>query len=70
MDIEKIAFWLSVAYAKSKFDDELRKGTSFYQGVAPKEIEELEYLIGQFTSAYEYYRNVDESEIKIRMEQI
>lgn len=69
MDIKKIAYGLSIAYAKSKFENELRKGTQFYHGAAPEEIEELEYLIEQFTCAYDYYSNIDETELKNRMNQ-
>lgn len=69
MDIKKIAYGLSIAYAKSKFENELRKETQFYHDAAPEEIEELEYLIEQFAFAYDYYSNIDETELKNRMDQ-
>lgn len=56
VEASKIAYDLSLIYAKVKFEEALRTGSeSFSYGPASQEVEEAAFLEHKFMQAYEYY---------------
>lgn len=62
--VYKIAYDLAMLYAKSKFENKLHNGFDFDKGIAPEEIEELEYLSDIFLFAFEYLSNREPGDIE------
>lgn len=63
----KIAYDLSLIYAKSKFEQKLRENYDFDKGPAPAEIEELEALNSHFLFALEYFSSMDTGDVEKAM---
>lgn len=68
-DIESLAYDLAKLYAKSKLDHALQSGHKFSDGPAPENVEELEYLLRDFVSAYDYFSGTDPTELERMLEQ-
>ena len=63
----KIAYDLSMIYAKAKFEHKLYSGYDFDTGNAPEAIEEQEYLIEKCFSAFDYYLCMEPGELEERL---
>ena len=67
--VYKIAYDLALLYAKSKFENKLQNGFDFDKGIAPVEIEELEYLSDTFLFALDYFSALEPGDIEKMLKQ-
>lgn len=67
LEVSKIAYDLAKIYAKSKLEQKLQKDYDFDKGVAPAEVEELEYLQEQFFFALDYLSHVNPGDLEHRL---
>lgn len=67
LDIGKLKYDLSIEYAKASLAKAM-KSRNIYDAIAPESINELEYLLSEFSLAYDYYTNcVGGEQIKNRI---
>lgn len=71
IEISKLAYDLSIVYAKSKLDEMLRTNPEYFYGKpAYPSIEEAEFLLEKFKQAYCYYSDIQPGEIERAMQNI
>lgn len=56
IDMDKLNYDLAIEYAKISLKTAVSEQT-VYDGQAPRQICEMEYLMSEFFNAYEYYNN-------------
>lgn len=64
LDLDKLCYDLALIYAKTKYEDELRKDCLPIEHKAPDFIEESDYLLTLFSQAYSEYLSYDEDYFK------
>lgn len=65
IDASKLAYDLALIYAKAKFEDALRTNLErFSNTLAPRDIEENEFLYDSFMQAYNYYMGREPGELE------
>lgn len=68
-DVSKLAYDLSLIYAKSKLDEKLRTDPDYFYGKpASVTVEEAEFFLGKFQQAYWYYSGIQPADMERAMQ--
>lgn len=64
INVKKVIYDLSLAFAKAKFEDKLTNDNDFSDWPVSEEIGQAEYLMNQFLFALDYYSGTESGDLE------